>query len=64
MTLKANGRGILKKTFFEAGASVKIGDPIAIIGSDGENIPCAKEYAAAEITKRRRQKPSDNNESA
>jgi hypothetical protein len=30
MTLKANGKGILRKTFFERGTSVKIGDPIAI----------------------------------
>lgn len=27
MTLKANGKGILKKTFFDRGTSVKIGDP-------------------------------------
>ena len=63
MTLKANGNGILKKTFFETGTSVKIGDPIAIIGSDGENIPYGKEPASIEITERKREKPSGKHES-
>jgi hypothetical protein len=39
MTLKANGKGILTKTFFKPGTSVKIGDPIAIISADGEGLP-------------------------
>jgi pyruvate/2-oxoglutarate dehydrogenase complex dihydrolipoamide acyltransferase (E2) component len=57
MTLKANGKGILKKTIFEPGTSVKIGDPIAVIGSDGENIPYEKELASVELTEKKKQKP-------
>jgi pyruvate/2-oxoglutarate dehydrogenase complex dihydrolipoamide acyltransferase (E2) component len=64
MTLKANGKGILRKIFFERGTSVKIGDPIAIIGSDGENISYGKEYASVEITERKRQRPSGKQESS
>jgi pyruvate/2-oxoglutarate dehydrogenase complex dihydrolipoamide acyltransferase (E2) component len=64
MTLKANGKGILRKTFFERGTSVKIGDPIAIIGSDGENIPYGKELVSVEMTERKRQKPSGTHESS
>src|SRR4029077_17586886 len=63
VTLKSNGKGILRKTIFEPGTSVKIGDPIAVIGSDGENIPCEKEYASIEVTDRKRHKPSGNRES-
>ena len=55
--LKANGKGILKKTFFEPGVSVKIGDPIAIIGADGENIPNGKEYTVVEVIEHKRKKP-------
>jgi len=57
MTLRANGKGILKKTFFDRGTSVKIGDPIAIIGADGECIPYGKEPAVLEITEHKRTKP-------
>jgi pyruvate/2-oxoglutarate dehydrogenase complex dihydrolipoamide acyltransferase (E2) component len=57
MTLKANRKGILRKTFFEPGTSVKVGDPIAIIGSDGENIPYEKPYASVDITEHKRKKP-------
>ena len=63
MTLKANGKGILKKTFFERGTSVKIGDPLAIIGADGEDIPYGKEFASLEIMERKRQKPSGMHDS-
>jgi pyruvate/2-oxoglutarate dehydrogenase complex dihydrolipoamide acyltransferase (E2) component len=64
MTLKANGKGILRKTFFERGTSVKIGDPIAIVGSDAENIPDAKDLVSVEITERKRQKASATRESS
>ena len=57
MTLKANGKGILKKAFFDRGTSVKIGDPIAIIGADGECIPYDRELADLEVTEHRRFKP-------
>jgi pyruvate dehydrogenase E2 component (dihydrolipoamide acetyltransferase) len=64
MTLRANGKGILKKTFFDRGTSVKIGDPIAIIGADGECIPYGKEPAVLEITEHKRSKPTRDNRSA
>jgi pyruvate/2-oxoglutarate dehydrogenase complex dihydrolipoamide acyltransferase (E2) component len=57
MTLKANGKGILKKTFFDRGTSVKIGDAIAIIEADGECIPYGQELAALEVTEHERAKP-------
>ena len=57
MTLRANGKGILKKTFFDRGTSVKIGDPIAIIGADGECIPYGRELAVLEVTEHKRSKP-------
>ena len=57
MTLKANGKGILKKTFFDRVTSVKIGDPIAIIGADGECIPYGRELAVLEVTDHKRFKP-------
>jgi pyruvate dehydrogenase E2 component (dihydrolipoamide acetyltransferase) len=56
MVLKANGKGILRKTFFEPGTAVKIGDPVAIIGCEGENIPQQNERASVEITERIREK--------
>jgi len=56
-TLKANGKGILRKSFFDRGTSVKIGDPIAIIGADGECIPYGREYATLEVTEHKRFKP-------
>lgn len=56
--LKANGKGIVKKTFFDPGTSVKIGDPIAIIGADGECIPYGQECAVLEVIDYKRPKPA------
>jgi len=64
MTLKANGKGVVRKTFFEPGTSVKIGDPIAIIGADGENIPYGKELALVEVVERKRRKPRGKDHSS
>ncbi len=64
MTLKANGKGVLRKTFFEPGTSVKIGDPIAIIGADGENIPYGKELALVEVIEHKRRRPSEKDHSS
>jgi pyruvate dehydrogenase E2 component (dihydrolipoamide acetyltransferase) len=64
MTLKANDKGILKKAFFDRGTSVKIGDPIAIIGADGECIPYGRELAVLEVTERKRSKPVRDNRSS
>ena len=57
MTLKANGKGILTKTFFKPGTSVKIGDPIAIISANGEALPYGTDHAILEVGERKRNKP-------
>jgi len=57
MLLKANGKGIVRKTLFDCGTYVKVGDPIAIIGADGENIPYGKDYALIEIAEHKQPKP-------
>jgi pyruvate/2-oxoglutarate dehydrogenase complex dihydrolipoamide acyltransferase (E2) component len=63
MILKANGKGFLKKTFFDGGASVKIGDPIAIIETDGEFIPHGREQVLLEIVQYKRTKPPESRSS-
>lgn len=50
-------QGILTKAFFDRGTSVQIGDPIAIIGADGECIPYGRELAVLEVTEHKRSKP-------
>jgi pyruvate/2-oxoglutarate dehydrogenase complex dihydrolipoamide acyltransferase (E2) component len=55
--LRANGPGILKKTFFDPGTTITVGDPIAIIGADGEAIPYGQRNAALEVVKMKREKP-------
>jgi len=57
MRLNANGDGILRKTIFHPGTLVRINDPIAVIGSDGEKIPYDKEYSVLEIVEIKREKP-------
>jgi lactoylglutathione lyase len=56
--LKANGRGSLKKTFFDPGTAVSVGDPIAVIDAEGENIPYGQSRALLEVVKMKREKPS------
>ena len=58
MRPKANGNGFLQKTLFSPGTSVKIGDPIAIIGADGENLPYERPHSVLEVVKLKRKKPS------
>lgn len=57
MQLRANGSGIVQKILFDSGTTVKIGDPIAIIGADGEAIPRSKNDSLLEIVKNKRNKP-------
>ena len=57
MRLKANAKGIVLKTFFAPGTHVKIGDPIAIIGADGEEIPYGRDCALLEIVHIKQGKP-------
>jgi pyruvate/2-oxoglutarate dehydrogenase complex dihydrolipoamide acyltransferase (E2) component len=58
--LKANGWGILKKTFFDPGANIRVGDPIAIIATDGEKIPYGQSHAILEVVGTKRTKPLKN----
>ena len=55
--LRASSKGILQKTFFRPGTHVKIGDPIAIIGADGEELPYDRESSTVEIAEIKREKP-------
>lgn len=57
MTLKANGKGLVQKIFFDPGTNVRIGDPIAIIGADGEDVPHEKPCSIVEIAEVKRRKP-------
>lgn len=57
MRLKANGKGVLRRTFFRSGTTVHIGDPIAIIGADGDDIPYDKDYSLLEVIEMKRTKP-------
>src|ERR1700733_13114624 len=56
--LKANGRGILKKTFFHPGTTIRVGDPIAVIDAEGENIPYGQSRALLEVVRMKREKAS------
>jgi biotin carboxyl carrier protein len=56
MRLKANGRGVVTKTFFACPTNVKVGDPIAIIEADGDEIPYGKDYASLEVVKMKHEK--------
>jgi pyruvate dehydrogenase E2 component (dihydrolipoamide acetyltransferase) len=53
MRLKANGNGILQKLLFSPNAYVNIGDPVAIIGADGESIPYGQPNSILEIIERK-----------
>jgi pyruvate/2-oxoglutarate dehydrogenase complex dihydrolipoamide acyltransferase (E2) component len=57
MRLKANGRGVVTKTFFARPTYVKVGDPIAIVAADGDEIPYGKDYVSLEIVKMKHEKP-------
>ena len=54
MLLKANGKGIVKKTLFEPHTYVRVGDPVAIIDADGEAIPYGRDYSVLEVVERKR----------
>ncbi len=57
MEIDANGEGSVKKTFFEPGTVVGIGDPFAIVACDGEQVPYGRAYTTIKILAIRRQKP-------
>lgn len=55
--ITATSPGLLKKTFFDSHTVIPIGDPIAIIEADGENLPYGKDRSKARIVKMKRDKP-------
>jgi pyruvate/2-oxoglutarate dehydrogenase complex dihydrolipoamide acyltransferase (E2) component len=57
MALKAVGPGYVTKTFFERGAHIKEGAPLAIIVCDPEDEPKDKETSDLEIIGNIRTKP-------
>jgi pyruvate dehydrogenase E2 component (dihydrolipoamide acetyltransferase) len=57
MLLKANGKGIVMKMTLRSRVTAMVGDPIATIGADGEDVPCGRPYAVLKITELKRKKP-------
>jgi len=64
MTLKANGKGVLRKTFFERGHICEDRRSNSDHWCDGENIPYGKELALVEVIERKRRKPSEKDHSS
>lgn len=62
MALRAVGPGYVSKTFFERGAHIKEGDPLAIIVCDPEDGPRSKETSELEVIKAIRHKPNGASE--
>ena len=58
MRLRASGGGIVQKVLFDSGTTVNIGDPVVIIGADGEAIPEGSNDSFLEIVKTKRNKPN------
>jgi pyruvate dehydrogenase E2 component (dihydrolipoamide acetyltransferase) len=63
MTVRAKGKGIFRKKIFDPGTTVKIGDPIAVVGADGENVVHGNETLSVEVTEIKRQKPATGGKS-
>ena len=57
--IEATSKGFLKKTFFDPHTFVGIGDPIAIIAADGEDMPHGRANSLARIVKIIREKPAN-----
>jgi pyruvate/2-oxoglutarate dehydrogenase complex dihydrolipoamide acyltransferase (E2) component len=54
MRLKVSGSGIVRKILFDSGTTVRIGDPVVIIGADGEAIPHDNDHSLPEVVKAKR----------
>ena len=53
MRIEATTPGLVSKTFFEPGTSIKVGDPIAIVVVDGEALPAGPRAAVRVVEMRR-----------
>jgi pyruvate/2-oxoglutarate dehydrogenase complex dihydrolipoamide acyltransferase (E2) component len=57
MQLNAAGNGILRKVFFDEPATVKCGDPVAIVACDGDDLIYNNPKATVTIVKIKHVKP-------
>lgn len=62
MQIRATGRGVVSKTLFDRGTSVRTGDPIAIVICDGEEVPYGRPNAAPSNLRTKRSKSRERAE--
>ena len=53
MRIEATTPGMVSKTFFEPGTSIEVGDPIAIVIVDGEELPAGSRAAVRVVEMKR-----------
>jgi pyruvate dehydrogenase E2 component (dihydrolipoamide acetyltransferase) len=53
MRIEATTVGMVSKLFFEPGTSIKVGDPIAIVIVDGEDLPAGPRAAVRVVEMKR-----------
>lgn len=58
LEIKAAGRGIVGRRIFDPGIRVKVGDPIAVIYADGEDIPYGEATSTSRTVEVLRAKPT------
>lgn len=58
--IAAIGPGIVLKTFFSPGTHVKVGDPILIVGCDGENAPAGATVSTMVVRHEKRVRPAQS----
>jgi pyruvate/2-oxoglutarate dehydrogenase complex dihydrolipoamide acyltransferase (E2) component len=58
MTLKAVGPGIFRKSFFDHHETVKIGDPVGIVATDGDDLIYDRDNLTVEIIEIKRTRPN------
>jgi len=63
MRLRASGGGIVRKVLFDSSTTVNIGDPVVIIGADGEATPNEGNDSFLEVVKTERNKPNRSSRS-
>jgi pyruvate/2-oxoglutarate dehydrogenase complex dihydrolipoamide acyltransferase (E2) component len=56
LQIEANGRGYMQRTFFPPRTNVRIGDPIAIILCDGEDVPYGQPKSMISVLRIKRRK--------
>lgn len=56
--VRASGRGLIGRLIFNAGTHVKVGDPMAVVYADGEDIPYDKATSTCHTVQVLPNKPS------